>query len=271
MYNETSYETLVLSGNSVDGIAMLGALQLIHEKIVPLHTFKKFVATSSGSMISLLLIVGYSPLEIFHAIYTRKLLEKISFNLKRFFEDQSFSDFGPIKRSVELLIEEKISFIPTLSELEKITGKKLICPTFNLTESKTEYLSAETHPSLSAVDAISMSCAIPFIFSPYQVDAKRFVDGGIFDNFPIKFAEKNSSSCLGVVLKPKTTDVFPEKIWELWNAFQQANYHVSEKKTSLVIEIKDITSLSFFCKRQEIIEFFDKGYKLCQKELLSFV
>ena len=62
--NSSLYDTLVLSGSSIKGITFLGALQYLYDNSL-LKNVKTFVGTSSGAMISFLLIIGYTPVEIF--------------------------------------------------------------------------------------------------------------------------------------------------------------------------------------------------------------
>ena len=61
---EIKMKTLVLSGGGLKGIAILGLLQKLY-KTGKLNNFDKFIGTSVGSIISLLLSIGYTPLEIY--------------------------------------------------------------------------------------------------------------------------------------------------------------------------------------------------------------
>ena len=67
------YDTLVLSGGSSKGILTLGALQYCYDNFL-LNKIETYVGTSSGAIISFLLIIGYSPIEIMVYICCNGLL-----------------------------------------------------------------------------------------------------------------------------------------------------------------------------------------------------
>ena len=62
--NNTKINTLVLSGSAINGLVTLGAIQfLIDQNEINLENINKYIGTSSGSMISLLLSIGYTHLK----------------------------------------------------------------------------------------------------------------------------------------------------------------------------------------------------------------
>jgi predicted acylesterase/phospholipase RssA len=75
--NQKNYKTLVLSGNSTNAVVSLGALQYIYE-LNYLKDIQTYVAVSSGTIISVLLSIGYTPIEIISYIemYTRSRKSK---------------------------------------------------------------------------------------------------------------------------------------------------------------------------------------------------
>ena len=44
----------------------------------------------------------------------------------------------------------------------------------------------ETFPDLKLIDALKMTCIIPIMFIPFIYNGKRYVDGGVVANYPIK-------------------------------------------------------------------------------------
>jgi len=72
MENQTRdfFKTVVLSGGGTKGLLILGALQYYYEKsYYNMDEVVTYCGTSIGSVISLLLICGYPPLDIFTEIY----------------------------------------------------------------------------------------------------------------------------------------------------------------------------------------------------------
>ena len=44
----------------------------------------------------------------------------------------------------------------------------------------------ETFPDLKVIDALKMTCIIPIMFIPVTYNNKRYVDGGVVSNYPLK-------------------------------------------------------------------------------------
>ena len=54
-------------------------------------------------------------------------------------------------------------------------------------------------PNISVVDAIKASSCIPFIFMPNIINGKRYIDGGLINNFPLGLVD-NTQPTLGLRL-----------------------------------------------------------------------
>ena len=152
--NSSLYDTLVLSGSSVKGITFLGALQYLYDNSL-LKDVKTFVGTSSGAMISYLLIIGYTPVEIFVYMYSTKSLIESTIQHIAMIQGSGATSFNYI-HELEKMTIDKIGYLPTI-DLETRFNKKLICVTHNLTEDKTEYITSETHPKIPCITALHMS------------------------------------------------------------------------------------------------------------------
>lgn len=181
------YNVLVLSSASERGLLQLGNLQYLYEHDL-LQNITKYVSTSAGSIISLLLILEYSPIEILSYIFNDNIvLETI--NIKNFISEFGLKSPDKFFSIIEEMILNKLDYLPSLSELYKHYGKSLYCVTYNLTENTTEYLSYLTYPDLSCIDAIKMSCNIPIIFPKIIYNNCFYIDGAIFDHYPVNFAK----------------------------------------------------------------------------------
>ena len=70
-YENKKYKNVVISGGAIKGIASLGALQyLVDNQFICLQDTLNYIGTSVGGIISYLLIIGYTPIEIFVKICT---------------------------------------------------------------------------------------------------------------------------------------------------------------------------------------------------------
>jgi predicted acylesterase/phospholipase RssA len=80
----------------------------------------------------------------------------------------------------------------TFDELRKRRGKRLIVCSTDVKNQRAIYFTPEAHPMEQVVDAVRSSMGVPILLTPTEstIDGTRCLlsDGGIMDNFPIKFA-----------------------------------------------------------------------------------
>lgn len=194
------YDTLVLSGCSSKGIVVLGALQYCYDNFL-LKELKNYIGTSSGAIICYLLAIGYTPIEITVYICTHQLMEKMqNLNILAMLQGRGASSFNNVQEELEKMTIAKIGFLPTLNDLKTKYEKNLICVTYNVTEDKSENLSPETHPNLPCITALRMSANLPLIFEKFRYGENFYVDGGVFNNFPIDIGDEIGNKILGIHL-----------------------------------------------------------------------
>lgn len=207
-YVHTKYDILVLSSASERGLLQLGCLQYLHEYNL-LDNITKYVSTSAGSVISLLLIVGYSPVEILSYIFNDNVVLE-SINLKNFIYEFGLKSPEKFFGIIEEMIINKLQYLPSLLELQEIYKKSLYCVTYNLTQNKTEYLSHITYPDMSCIDAVKMSCNIPIIFPRIIYNNCFYIDGAIFDHYALNFAcniADKKDNILGITVETIKTPI----------------------------------------------------------------
>lgn len=286
------YDTLVLSGNSTNAIAVLGGLQRIFDEAEaaaatdsdesPLQLVN-FVGTSSGSVISLLIAVGYTPIELVGHMCVddtyRKLARYNVCNLVLF--GGGLVDFDPIERCVETLLVDKIGYVPTLGELRAQHNRRLTCVAYDLTDDRRVYLTPDSRPNLSALSAVRMSCTFPFIFAPYRCDddGHYYIDGGIADNFAVQYAQSIDAHrrILALYIKaPQTVEPYVvdgnlsllKRLIEVYVRLTTEDRleRLAARPPCDVIPIELPTSFfNFGVGTIEILEMFDKGYAACKR------
>lgn len=191
-YTGSNYVTLCLSGGGNKGLAQLGALHYVHFKEM-LNHIRTYVGTSIGSVINLLLCIGYTPMEIYLEVMELDSIIQGGFspyNLKTGWGVISIEAFT---KNVERFILKKFDNVPTLQELYEITGKRFVVVTCNLTTMKMEYTDYLNFPNRSCIDAIKTSCNIFGVFSHLEIDDNEYIDGGFGDNYPLKYADSIST------------------------------------------------------------------------------
>lgn len=275
----TGFDTIVLAGGSSKGILTLGALQYTYDNYL-IKNVQTYIGTSSGAIISYLLAIGYSPIEIIVYICTHQLMEKLQhFNVVAMINGSGASSFVNIHEQLEKMTIKKIGFLPTLQELKTKFGKTLICVTHNLTESRTEYLKHETHPNLPCLTAIRMSANLPLIFETYKYGNNFYIDGGISDNFPINIGDTMGTKILGISLQnnENKSGYDPEmNILEyIYNLMfipisQSCEYKLSqtsEKCKIVKLSYNKIKFFNFNLNSNQKLDLFSSGYQQMKKSL----
>jgi len=268
------YETLVLAGGGIKGFSILGAIQAFLD--AGLLNIKNYVATSVGAIISYLLIIGYTPIEIVIFLHTNKYLEKIPFmNVVNMLEGNGAIPFLFLQEILEKLTISKIGKFLTMKTLQETFNKNLICVTYNATECVTEYLSASSHPDLPCLVALRMSCNLPLIFERFQYQNCYYLDGGMTDNFPILKASEFEGKILGINFEhsPQNLKDQPEegialyfmKLLQIQAGQNMKNIlnMLGDRKNILIVSIKIKSidhSLQFNLNHKHRLDLFSTGY-----------
>jgi predicted patatin/cPLA2 family phospholipase len=179
------YQGLCLSSGGISGSNMLGILHYINENISSIKNIKFFAGTSAGALVTLLLNIGYMPIEILTYICNHDISKNFNFTLDNVSRNFGIYDIDKFKEYLRIMIEKKLGFIPTFKELYENTNKIFICCSYCITKKSRQYYSYIHTPDLSVLEAITRSSAIPFILTKYQEDENIYVDGALFDHFPI--------------------------------------------------------------------------------------
>jgi predicted acylesterase/phospholipase RssA len=201
-----TYDTLVLTGASQKGFVILGALQYAIDNYL-IKDVTTYIGTSSGAIISYLLIIGYTPIEMVVYLCTNKVFEQLqNINIMDMFQGKGAISFQSIHEHLEKMTISKIGYLPTLQNLLEKYNKTLICITHNITDNKTEYLSPDNYPTLPCITALRMSSNIPGIFEKFKYGHAFYIDGGVSDNFGIQLGDILGTKVLGLSLSSKISD-----------------------------------------------------------------
>jgi len=208
----SSFDTIVLSGNSIKGIVTLGSLQYLTDNFL-LNNITNYIGTSSGAMCCYLLAIGYTPIEVIVYICTNQILEKMQyFNVVAMLNGSGASSFTPIQEQLEKMTIEKIGKLLTFKDIKDIYKKNLICVAHNLSTGKTEYIGPDTYPDLPCLIGLRMSANLPLIFDHYKYNGSFWLDGGISNNFAINKACEIGNKIIGVTVTKELDDFKCENI-----------------------------------------------------------
>ncbi len=193
---------LALSGGGIRGIAHAGVLKALDENNIKIDVIG---GTSSGSIISTLYAMGYSPYYIYILFkrYAKELLNQNSMStitsLKSFMTNKK-NNFSGFYSGEE--IEEAFNGVAKRKGIKKVSDIKMpiVIPAVDVQDSK-EYIFTNHIPektknknkyikNISVGKAIRASSSFPVAFSPCEYENHKFLDGGILDNFPTTEVKK---------------------------------------------------------------------------------
>ena len=184
------YTGISLSSGAARGIYQLGSLHAAECNHL-LKDVKYYIGTSVGSMISLLLAVGWKPIDIFTHLCTDDISKHIDHTLDLTVALNTWGVFNPekIKAYMSRMLISKWGGIPTFGDLHK-NGITFICCAYRLkSKDPCVYFSYKTHANMSALEAVMLSVNIPFVFEAVKYDNSYYVDGGLFDLNPANYLE----------------------------------------------------------------------------------
>jgi predicted acylesterase/phospholipase RssA len=196
---------LVFSGGAEKGIAYIGIFKFLEEHNL-LKDIESIYGTSIGAVMAVLVSIGYTSRELEYVIYKTNIKELIPTDILNI--EQLLSTFGFIEphkfyKLIRLLIEKKtgISNITFKQHFNKYK-KKIIITGSCISEYKCYYFSIDTFPDLSIFEALTISTSIPIMFKPITFENKLFVDGAVYDNYPIQHATKHYklNDILGILI-----------------------------------------------------------------------
>lgn len=270
----TEYDTLVISGGSMNGLGILGALQFLKDNN-KLENIQNYIGVSVGSIICYLLIIGYTPIEIMVYLCTnKKIFEKLNkFDFVNAVKGEGAVSFSLIGDVIERMTVDKIGKVLLIKDIKNLYGKSFTCITYNASKSKQEIINHETCPDLPCITALRMSSNIPLIFEPYKFGDSYFVDGGLSNNFPVDIGEELGQHVIAISVKaPTTIDIEKADIMEYLNkmlliVLNEASSckNKYKRENTDIIEIlcgdKAVKIYEFAIDSKMKLDFFSHGYE----------
>jgi len=200
LYKGKIKNILILSGGGLNGFATLGAVQKLFDLNI-LVSPDIYCGTSVGSTISLLLNIGYTPINIFNLLLIIDVSKLIENKIDNILEETCFGLYSP-EPIIDFLglfmskknIDPDITFI----DLFKKTSAKLFITGTCINDINLYYFSVDHTPNMKVLEAIRISMSLPIFFKPYFYDNKYWIDGGCINNYPIDLFNDKLDDVIGV-------------------------------------------------------------------------
>ena len=189
---------LVLGGGGMRGMAHIGILKAMRTLGI---SYDAIVGTSIGALVGAMAAGGFD-IERMEAIIARLQKEDyFRLNVVKFLlkgvRTPSVYRGDTFRRRLEEILPAK-----AFDELDV----PFFCNAVRLETGGSIYWGAHGVGDISLVDAVYSSCCLPGIFEPYERDGYNYMDGGIVDPLPLRFAKTlRPDLIIGVDLTVKAT------------------------------------------------------------------
>lgn len=269
-------KNLVLSGGGVKGISYLGIIKYLEEKNL-LKDIKNIATSSVGAIFGLFIALGYTYVEqkmLLDEIKIIKLFNFYDINLNYFKNKFAIDNGQKISKFINLLILKKFGKANiTFKDLYIKTNINLIITGSCLDKQELVYFNYLDTPDMPLEIALRITYSIPFVFDKVIYKKNIYVDGGLLNNFPIDYFEKNIEETLGVTLGGKkilsNLDNLDNYIMALIYApsYSFHNLLLTKYEKNICIIDSDIDLLDININKQQILNLINKGYSCVDKFL----
>lgn len=181
---------IVLSGGAYLGLYEFGALKyLCQHNFYKIENIKSIHGTSIGGLIGAILCLNMEWDTIHDYIVKRpwnkmiQIMPNMLFDIipkKGLFGYTFFENImSPLLKTCDIDIDV------TLLQFYEKTQKELFLYTVDLNHYTLEKLSHRTTPELPLIQALYMTCCLPYVFQPVWYKNRYYIDGGLLNNYPL--------------------------------------------------------------------------------------
>lgn len=194
---------VVLGGGGAKGGYEIGVWKALRELDIPICAI---AGTSVGALNGAVMVQG--DYELAENMWTSMTMESIINMEKLISETDEYREKrnGMIRTVRNIIASRGLDVSPLKQMLQDIIDEKRVreskidfgIVTFSLTDFKPVKLFKENIPEGQLVDYLLASACFP-AFRPQQIDNKRFIDGGVYDNIPVSLMRRKNINNLIVV------------------------------------------------------------------------
>lgn len=194
--------TCIFGGGAVRGLAYIGAVKALRELQIDVDTY---AGSSVGSIIAALLAAGFSTEELKSTIFgvNFELFKDIHFSINK---DFALSKGNIFTEWIREAIEKKFYGDDYKKGKNKpvtfkdIKSNLIILTTDLSTFCPVEFSNLET-PDFEIATAVRISCSMPGLMTPVEIDGKRLVDGDLLKGIPLWRLSKNINSAKNRIIE----------------------------------------------------------------------
>lgn len=185
-------KNLVISGGGPIMVQVLGAIQHLEKnEFINMKNIETIYGTSAGAIIGVLICLKFDWETINDYIIKRPWQDVFSLKVQHIFDaytKKGIYDDKIIEKCFKPLFDAKdMDMNINLEEFYKLSNIELHLFSFEINEYKVQDISYLTHPKISLITAIQMTCALPVLLTPVCIDDKCYIDGGMSSNYPLAY------------------------------------------------------------------------------------
>lgn len=220
-----------------------------------LDDLQEVSGASAGSLVAFMWTLGKT--KVFEYVFSQDLEFKVNpVNLLK------HKGLVSSKRFREKLMHLCVSVFGiediTFEEHFNQTGIVLHVSTFSLLKKTNIYYSVLNSPRMSILDAITMSCAIPFYFTPFE----DHIDGGFIEAIPVTpfiGSEKDTYAVTMDKTYPEKSDTFGQYLYLICSIVMN-NRWTHTVTTKYLSMPSDMNPVSFNIPKEERFKLFSVGF-----------
>lgn len=260
------YDTLIISGGSVKGYAILGSFKyLLDNEIINFKEIKHIISASVGSLMSLPILFGININMVSKIMLNTdiNLYDEKKFNIKNLFDYYGLYDNTEVEKYTKIfcryfLNKDNISLI----DLYKKTKIKFTVKVSNVTKNKIEYINHLNYPNLDLVSLIKMTTSIPLFFKPVLYNDCLYCDGATGGGLPIEYNKSKNYLCIYLCIyknKLAITNIlqYISKIYRIYSSENDTNMYKNKKN---IININLNEPLKIDINNKEKNKYFYEGF-----------
>ena len=181
---------LVISGGGPTLVQALGAIQHVEEKkFIDLSNIETIYGTSAGAILGTLICLKFDWETINDYIIKRPWHEVFPINIQKIFDaytKKGIFDIKTVEKIFKPLFSAKdLALDINLQDFYNYSKIELHFFAFDINDFKIEDISYKTHPNISVITALQMTCSLPVLVAPVCIENKCYIDGGIVCNYPL--------------------------------------------------------------------------------------
>lgn len=244
-------KNIVLSGGAYKGFYTIGALKYLSNiQFFNINDIENIYGVSVGSLIGLILCLKLDWGDMIEHAINRPWQNLFQFGAEDILD--VFVKKGLMKKSFIYNIFDNffknagLSKTITMKELYDYSNINLHIYTTNISTFKLVEITHQSHPDIKVLDAVYMSCSMPFIFQPEFIEGACYVDGGVINPYPLNICLKYHSNkdeilafkIVDDVLEPvkESSSIFQYGFYMLYRLIKENyNFSINEEMTNEII------------------------------------